>query len=138
MSLIVDWNHLTKYIVSHNFTKTPFFPVKVPILIFWVPIALGSSAVSYTILSDRRGAYVGQEAEGGSLHWLALCQKTAHLFRSNPQLKAISRPTFSEFNNIIIKTVTPPGHCPRRCRLWEVQIDQLPAQFDNRYPSSAW
>ena len=51
------------------------------------------------ILSGRRGSSTGHEAEAGSLHCLALCQKTAHLFRSYPQLKAIflSQQTFSEF-----------------------------------------
>ena len=51
------------------------------------------------ILSGRRGSSTGHEAEAGSLHCLALCQKTAHIFRSYPKLQAIfiSEQTFSEF-----------------------------------------
>ena len=117
------------------------------------------------IFSGWRGAKTGQKTKGSSLPWSQLCQETSHLLSAHFPLSQptfsdfffiiFSQPTFSDsiydlaranllsdifsqYQSIIIKALSPPCHCARRCRLWEVQSDQLSLQPYDRYPPPAW
>ena len=124
-----------------------------------------ASFVFISIFSGWRGATTGQKTEGSSLPWSSLCQETSHLLSAHFPLSQptfsdfffiiFSQPTFSDsiydlaranllsdifsqYQSIIIKALSPPCHCARRCRLWEVQSDQLSLQPYDRYPPPAW